>query len=227
VKKLQVHEIFSSINGEISAQHQGSMCTFIRLQGCNLRCAYCDTKRAQDIEVPSKQILSKEMTNPAIMKEVKKQGNKNIVITGGEPMVQYKNLEDLIIRLRQESYSISIETNGSIIIPHKYPWINVDWVIDWKLPYSGECMKMCPENYYNLQSTDIVKFVVSNYSDFQYAVRMAEKISKECLERIYECPIFATYSSPWRGMVLEFAPSLLHKRYAAPPKILLSQKVPP
>ena len=38
---MKVHSIFSSINGEISASHQGSLCTFIRLAGCNLKCSYC------------------------------------------------------------------------------------------------------------------------------------------------------------------------------------------
>ena len=38
---MLVHEIFSSINGEPCTSHQGSMCTFIRFQGCNLKCPYC------------------------------------------------------------------------------------------------------------------------------------------------------------------------------------------
>lgn len=38
---LNVHSIFPSINGEVNAYHQGSLCTFIRLAGCPLRCSYC------------------------------------------------------------------------------------------------------------------------------------------------------------------------------------------
>src|SRR3972149_4258229 len=38
---MKITEVFSSINGEICAQHQGSLATFIRTWGCNLNCTYC------------------------------------------------------------------------------------------------------------------------------------------------------------------------------------------
>ncbi len=43
---LKVNEIFHSIQGE--STHAGLPCVFIRLTGCNLRCAYCDTADAYD-----------------------------------------------------------------------------------------------------------------------------------------------------------------------------------
>ena len=42
---LRVYETFSSIQGE--STHAGRLCFFIRLAGCNLRCVYCDTRKAQ------------------------------------------------------------------------------------------------------------------------------------------------------------------------------------
>ncbi|MEW5910317.1 MAG: 7-carboxy-7-deazaguanine synthase, partial [Thermodesulfobacteriota bacterium] len=52
---LQVNEIFYSIQGE--STFSGFPCAFIRLTGCNLRCAYCDTPYAYEagnpIEIPS------------------------------------------------------------------------------------------------------------------------------------------------------------------------------
>ena len=41
---LKVNEIFHSIQGESS--HAGRPCVFVRLTGCNLRCAWCDTEYA-------------------------------------------------------------------------------------------------------------------------------------------------------------------------------------
>ena len=36
-----INSIYAGINGEVSILGQGSLCTFIRLQGCNLKCKYC------------------------------------------------------------------------------------------------------------------------------------------------------------------------------------------
>jgi 7-carboxy-7-deazaguanine synthase len=186
MKSLQVHEIFSSINGEICRPHQGSMCTFLRLQGCNLRCVYCDTKKAQRNEVNVKQT----MTVANIVKEVKKQKNINVTITGGEPMLQLESL-DILVRKLITTNNVSIETNGAVKIPLGFPWVVVNWVIDYKLPYSGECTKMVEENFHNLSHHDIVKFVVGSYSDFVFAVRKAEEIKKLCTKNIADFPIFA------------------------------------
>ena len=37
-----VKEIYLSLQGESS--HQGKLCTFVRLTGCHLRCAWCDSE---------------------------------------------------------------------------------------------------------------------------------------------------------------------------------------
>ena len=42
--KLSIHEIFKSIQGE--SLYAGYPCVFVRLAGCDLRCAYCDTPEA-------------------------------------------------------------------------------------------------------------------------------------------------------------------------------------
>lgn len=194
MKTLQINEIFSSINGEISPSHQGSMCTFIRLQGCPLRCLYCDTKKAQNPSAGTPISIYK------IMKEVEKQKNVNVTITGGEPLLQKKILEKLVLKLI-EKHRVSIETNGSFPIPKDWPWcdINVSWVVDYKLPYSGESAKMKEDHFYGLNKTDMIKFVVSCYGDFVFAVRMTEKIHKDYSERTRICPVFAF--SPCLGKI--------------------------
>ena len=46
---MKINSIFPSINGEVSGEGQGSLCVFVRMQGCNCHCTYCDTKQSQDI----------------------------------------------------------------------------------------------------------------------------------------------------------------------------------
>ena len=171
---MKVNEIFSSVNGEICSQHQGSLCTFIRLQGCNFwnleakgfklpGCSYCDTIYAQD---PN---LGVEMTEIQILNECIKLGNKNITVTGGEPLLQ--GIEALLTLLSKGGYFISVETNGSIPIPY----INeedISFVADWKLPSSGMNHFMSFDRFTELTDKDFIKFVCSNFSDFSEAMRV-------------------------------------------------------
>ncbi len=172
---LIVNEIFSSINGEVNPQHQGSLCTFVRFQGCNLRCIYpCDTQKAQNINSNNGIV----MTTSEAVKSIREQGNINVTITGGEPLMQKSALVKLIKKLPNK-YKVSIETNGSILIPFFDSCLNrANWIVDYKLPDSGECNRMIPFNYNHLTGRDIVKFVVSSEKDFKHALQVIKNIKK-------------------------------------------------
>ena len=162
---MRVNEIFSSINGEVSSQHQGSLCTFIRLSGCDFAkhpCKWCDTPYA----LSSKS--GKNMTVGKIIAEVEKIGNKNIVITGGEPLRQDVGVYNLCHTLGGR-YDISIETNGSFPIPFPFA-LYVRWVMDYKTLSSGNHTFMKYENFRNLTEKDFIKFVISDKKDFLFAM---------------------------------------------------------
>ena len=166
--KIRINSIFPSINGEVSGRGQGSLCTFIRFQGCNLKCSYCDTKKSQRLsEGP-------ELTIPQIVKEVKKLGLKNITITGGEPLLQYNGLKELVKALHSFNYIVSIETNGSLPIPY---W-QVCWVADWKTPSSGMHDPKRILFLRGLGGGDFLKFVIADEVDFNDAIKVAKKITK-------------------------------------------------
>ena len=76
---MRVIEIFKSIDGE--GIRAGFPVTFIRLEGCNLRCSYCDTKYSYE------DANCREMTIDEIYTEVYKLGCSRITLTGGEPLV--------------------------------------------------------------------------------------------------------------------------------------------
>lgn len=165
---MKIHSIFESINGEASLEHQGSLCTFIRFAGCNLSCEYCDTVYAQKIN------SGKEMSIVDVKKICDLLGNRNITITGGEPLMQPTHLFKLVLDLHKADRCISVETNGSYKMPSGWP--GVSWVADWKGPSSGMRNKMKLENFSNLSDEDFIKFVIADYNDFDDAMGVVTKI---------------------------------------------------
>ena len=155
---MKIFSIFQSINGEVNREHQGSITTFIRFAGCNLRCNWCDTARAQD------PCNGKRMKFADVLNEVH---TKNVTITGGEPLLQEPEVHALSLTLAHKKHLVSIETNGSLKIPYGWP---VSWVVDWKTPSSGmkHCMKL--ENFIPLTKRDFVKFVIADDKDFCAAI---------------------------------------------------------
>lgn len=107
--KYPVVEVFDSIQGE--GLYTGAPVNFIRLAGCNLSCAFCDTDKEAKEEFSPKEILAK--LNPDIQR---------VVITGGEPTTH--DLSELIRELRVRSL-IHLETNGTNPIPSGLHWTTV------------------------------------------------------------------------------------------------------
>lgn len=177
-KVLKINKIFASIQGE--AFFQGFPCVFVRLHGCNLNCNYCDTKldNSDFMLMTSKQVYDK----------VKSFGIQKVCITGGEPLLQIENLYWLLEELGKD-YDVSVETNGAIKIPEKADFTGVFYVIDIKCPSSGQSVDWDIVKY-NIpiigNSCSEIKFVVSTFNDFNFAVDAMEKINKMCDENRYE-----------------------------------------
>lgn len=179
---MKIHSIFPSINGEVSFLEQGSLCTFIRLQGCNLKCSYCDTKKSQNSNG------GETLSIRNVLKQVKSFKSTNITITGGEPLLQQESLGDLLCVLSPKGYTISIETNGSYKIPNWHSYVD-SWIADWKTPSSGMRKFMNYENFTFLNHNDYVKFVVSDKEDFEDARKTMSMFLKQKGE--YGSPRFA------------------------------------
>jgi len=153
---VKVSEVFSSIQGE--ALSVGRASTFIRLQGCNLRCYFCDTKYAWKD--------GKEYSIDDLVKEVKKYPTKLIVVTGGEPLLQRGELEKLANNLK--GYSFEIETNGTLP-----PLKNCSCLIRYNVsPKLGSSLVPKEERYHPeilkefVYLPSIFKFVAKNGSDW-------------------------------------------------------------
>lgn len=112
--KIFISEIFYSIQGEgIMA---GSPAVFIRTQGCNLDCVWCDTK---DVWVRGRGYTYKELVNEIAPMLIR---CPHIVLTGGEPLMRQHELINVIKMLRSEAPQkdlfVEVETNGTIK-PHE------------------------------------------------------------------------------------------------------------
>ncbi|MFO7339112.1 MAG: 7-carboxy-7-deazaguanine synthase QueE [Lysobacteraceae bacterium] len=154
--RLRITEIFLSLQGE--ADTVGWPTVFVRLTGCPLRCQYCDTAYAfhggqwWDID--------------AILAEVARHGVRHVCVTGGEPLAQKRCL-DLLRRLCDAGYLVSLETSGALDIGGVDP--RVSRVVDLKTPGSGEVARNRLENIPLLAPRDQVKFVLCGREDYEWA----------------------------------------------------------
>lgn len=154
--RLRLTEIFHSLQGE--AASVGWPTVFVRLTGCPLRCGYCDTAYAfhggQWWEID------------AILAEVARHGSRHVCVTGGEPLAQ-KRCIDLLVRLCEAGYDVSLETSGAIDIAAVDP--RVARVVDLKTPGSGEQARNLLHNIALLTPRDQVKFVLCDRTDYEWA----------------------------------------------------------
>lgn len=176
---LNINEIFYSIQGE--GTRAGMPCTFIRLQGCKLRCVWCDTPYALDHRV-----VGTMMSNDDLIAEIQRIGCRFVEFTGGEPLEQPKVLELMTI-LCDMGYTVAIETGG-----HKDISVvdqRVIRIVDMKAPDS----KMVSLNYLPnldvLNPHDEVKFVLASEVDYLWAKDVIEKyqLATKCEAVLMSC----------------------------------------
>lgn len=153
---MQVAEIFQSIQGESS--YTGLPCIFVRLTGCNLRCAWCDTEYAF--------YGGEKMTIDQVMERVRSFQGRLVEVTGGEPLLQ-KEVCPLMERLLFEGYRVMLETSGERSIS-QVPR-EVVKIVDVKCPDSGEANSFDLTNLEYLAPHDEVKFVIASRRDYEFA----------------------------------------------------------
>lgn len=151
-----VNEIFCSFDGEVNFFGQGKRSVFIRLQGCNLYCDFCDSPATIDSQG------TKINTEDLISKVIDYNCNK-VTITGGEPLLQ--DITDLVCELKKKGIKISVETNGTIM-PSILLLNLVDcWIVDCKIG-SKEWKEKSDFVFSALRSTDWIKFIIKTEEDF-------------------------------------------------------------
>jgi 7-carboxy-7-deazaguanine synthase len=153
---MRVTEIFHSIQGE--STYAGEPCVFVRVTGCPLRCAWCDTAYAfHDGE---------EMSLDQIVARVQRFGCRLVEVTGGEPLHDPDAFE-LITRLADAGFTVLVETSGAMDIAPVDPRAVI--IMDLKCPGSGMADRNLWSNLERLKPGDQVKFVLKDREDYVWA----------------------------------------------------------
>jgi 7-carboxy-7-deazaguanine synthase len=151
-------ELYKSVQGESS--FAGLPCIFVRLAGCNLRCSWCDSEYT--FKGGYKQSLEEVEAAVAALAPV-----RLVEFTGGEPMLQERELLPLMERLLAQGYTLMIETSGERLLGNVPK--DVHKIVDVKCPGSGEGGTFRMENLDALTKRDEVKFVISDRVDYEFA----------------------------------------------------------
>lgn len=128
MQKIPISEIFSSLQGE--GVRLGIPSVFIRFWGCNLSCEFCDSEFSWN----AKKGKPHHTTQDEVIKKIKSFGVKNLIFTGGEPMLHQKHIRDICSAISPDF--VEVETNGTQIsrIDDIVDQFNVSPKFDFSMP---------------------------------------------------------------------------------------------
>lgn len=179
--KYYINEIFYSVQGE--GTRAGMPCVFVRMQGCRLRCKWCDTPYALEFKEHNYELDESELID-----KIKKYDCNFIEFTGGEPLEQ-ENLYSLMSELCDEGYDVAVETSGYIMLDRLDK--RVIKILDVKCPASGMHKKNKYENFNYIDQKDELKFVIANREDYDWAKEIVNQYElKNKTKNILFSPVF-------------------------------------
>lgn len=184
---LRINEVFFSIQGESS--WAGKPCVFVRLAGCHLRCAYCDTEYAfhEGTARPIDDLVAQVAAYDCDVVEV----------TGGEPLLQAR-VHGFMRRLCDMGKTVLVETSGACDIDAGGACDpRVIRIMDLKTPGSGESARNDWGNIARLRAHDEVKFVICDRADYEWARAMIAEHG--LVGRVREVLLSAVFEQP-RGL---------------------------
>ncbi len=167
---MEVSEVFFSIQGE--GLDIGLPTVFVRTSRCNLECNWCDTTYSWE--------PGEERKVPDIVDEVLSYGVKRVCVSGGEPLLQAKEVTELVQALEEKGCEVNIETNGSIDLGVIDRGPKTHMLMDIKCPSSGMQDRNLFTNISKMRSDDVLKFVIAHQEDYIYAKRLLERQLPPC-----------------------------------------------
>lgn len=168
--RVPIVEIFETIEGE--GTKAGFPTVFVRLFGCNLRCVWCDTTYSYPPAEPGPTLTVAEIVERATSYR-----SRHLCLTGGEPLMYGERSRVLLEALAacRAFDDIHVETNGAVDLRPFLESVRspvVRYIMDYKLPDSGEEHRMVAGNLPLLRPQDELKFVVASRRDFDRAVAL-------------------------------------------------------
>ncbi|MCL4165867.1 UNVERIFIED_CONTAM: hypothetical protein GTU68_010038, partial [Idotea baltica] len=155
-----------------------------------MRCAYCDTAYA--FHGGDRRSIAE------IREEIESYDTPHVTITGGEPLAQ-PPVHELMTGLCDAGYEVSLETGNAVDISQVDPRVYI--VLDIKTPASKEEANNHYANLNQIKSSDALKFVICDESDYQWSKSKVNELSlnKKC--EVYFSPsadkLSATNLADW------------------------------
>lgn len=197
LKMARLHgqpEIFYSIQGE--GKSTGIPSIFVRTSLCNLHCIWCDTDytwnwegtrfaHIHDAEPGYQKFSKKEWIATCEIAEIAQQvvtfGCKNVILTGGEPMLQQPALIALMQALRKVSldYRFEVETNGTLSPTLAFDEAVNQYNVSPKLANSGNPsrlrLKPAALGFFANAPKANFKFVIAEQPDLEEVLQLLRK----------------------------------------------------
>ena len=187
--KLNVLDVFLTVDGEANAFHPGTWSVFVRLSGCRVGCHWCDTKYSWSIKQGT--LVSVDELVTAVLWVAK--GAKKVTITGGEPLEQSSiTLADFARQMVLNGFDVSVETAGSESVAEFMSRMGqcVDYlsmVVDYKLPSAQARKRFHWDNMsYLRHKKDFIKFVVADDYDATWMISIVERMVNDKWD-VYSC----------------------------------------
>ena len=199
-------EIFASVQGE--GRNVGRFSVFVRSSLCNLQCIWCDTdytwnwkgtpfKHLRDSEPNYKKYDQSteivDMSAEQVAAEVVRLRARNVVLTGGEPLLHQEGFVDLMKLLRQqdEEYAFEVETNGTILPVQAFDGLISQYNVSPKLANSNNSSKI------RLRPEVLTFFANSPKAWFKFVCESGDDIDEvRAIAEEYEIPASRVFLMP-------------------------------
>ncbi|HZQ86487.1 MAG TPA: 7-carboxy-7-deazaguanine synthase QueE [Acidimicrobiales bacterium] len=173
---LVVSEVFGpTVQGE--GPSIGRRAGFVRLGKCNQACSWCDTPYTWDWDRFDPAVELHDIAAADVVAQVAAMDVPMVVITGGEPLLQQRELEALVRELKQAGKGIEVETAGTIA-PRLGDLVD-QWNVSPKLANSGNPLerRYKPDVLRAFEATGraIFKFVACEPSDLDEIASMVDE----------------------------------------------------
>jgi 7-carboxy-7-deazaguanine synthase len=192
---LPMVEVFETVEGE--GTMAGYPTTFVRVFHCNLRCIWCDTKYSYAPARPAYYASVQEIADQVLEFQ-----NSHVCLTGGEPLLHGQKSQALVRQLANLPVvrDLHVETNGAVDL-RPFDRLReseanckgkLRFIMDYKLPGSGEEAAMKRTNFEVLREHDEIKFVIADSRDFE----RAKEVIEEYVQRgqVLLSPVFSSVS---------------------------------
>lgn len=195
---LKVNEIFGpTVQGE--GKSAGRPVAFLRLAMCNLHCIWCDTPHTWNwvgtpfahTEKYVEEDEVHEMTVEEVFVALQNTSMKSLVISGGEPFLQQKQLLPLLKLLKDSEWWVEVETNGTAPVRSEFSDLVDQINCSPKLANSldSEKLRIRPLALSNLTANPKVnfKFVVETQDDINQVLGLVDKYNIKEVRLMPEC----------------------------------------